>query len=457
MGFPGHQGDLILEDLGRPAVHALRGLGSGRLGAHAVPPAPEQEVGLLLLLGDAELGENTHRHVRVFTTDDDDLIRFTDPAAQVSTGPGLPQWIWRSVRLSWRGPVEQTQPLRLVLTPPWVEFLLAWLRVGLLALLAVRLLDVGRDWLRGARVGALTLIGVALLGGSASRPAAAAEFPSPELLGELRTRLLEAPECFPKCATIPHLRLEVTPGRLRARVEIDVAWETAVPLPGGTGAWDPERVTVDGDAAGVLAHSPDGRLWIALSPGRHRVVMEGGLPERETLQLPLPLRPRRVEAQVEGWTLEGIREDGVPESSLQLTRTADRGDAARATLEPTELPPFVRVERRVQLGLTWQVATRVVRVSPPGQTVFLEIPLLAGESVTAEGIRVEDGHAQVSLAPHARETGWVSDLEPSDTLELRAPEGVPWVEVWPRASRSFTSRSHSRCASAGGSHGRARR
>ena len=355
---------------------------------------------------------------------------YADPAAQVSTGPGLPQWTWRSVRLSWRGPVEQTQPLRLVLTPPWVEFLLAWLRVGLLALLAVRLLDVGRDWLRVGRVGALTLIGVALLGGSASRPAAAAEFPSPELLDELRTRLLEAPECFPKCATIPHLRLEATPGRLRARVEIDVAWETAVPLPGGTGAWDPERVTVDGDAAGVLAHSPDGRLWIALSPGRHRVVMEGGLPERETLQLPLPLRPRRVEAQVEGWTLEGIREDGVPESSLQLTRTADRGDAARATLEPTELPPFVRVERRVQLGLTWQVATRVVRVSPPGQTVFLEVPLLAGESVTAEGIRVEDGHAQVSLAPHARETGWVSDLEPSDTLELRAPEGVPWVEVW---------------------------
>jgi hypothetical protein len=71
-----------------------------------------------------------------------------------------------------------------------------------------------------------------------------------------------------------------------------------------------------------------------------------------------------------------------------------------------------------------------MRVSPPGQTVFLEVPLLAGESVTAEGIRVEDGHAQVSLAPQAREAGWVSDLEPSAALELRAPEGVPWAEVW---------------------------
>jgi len=160
------------------------------------------------------------------------------------------------------------------------------------------------------------------------------------------------------------------------------------------------------------------------------LVLEGPLPERDTLQLRLPHRPRHVEVQVEGWTVDGVREDGVPESSLQLTRTGEGAGAAGRTLEPAELPPFVSVERRLQLGITWQVATRVVRVSPPGQTIFLEIPLLTGESVTAEGIRVEEGRALVSLAPQETEASWISHLEPSGSIALRAPENVPWAEVW---------------------------
>ena len=59
------------------------------------------------------------------------------------------------------------------------------------------------------------------------------------------------------------------------------------------------------------------------------------------------------------------------------------------------------VERELSLGIVWQVETRVARLTPAGKALFLEVPLLAGESVTSADVRVVDGRAQVSFAPDA--------------------------------------------------------
>src|SRR5439155_619920 len=139
---------------------------------------------------------------------------------------------------------------------------------------------------------------------------ARAEFPSPELLGELQKRLLERPECAPECASSPRLRLEVTRGALSARVEIVAATETAVPLPGSARHWSPTRVLVDGQPAQGLWRAPDGILWLEAAAGTHQVLLEGPLPDVDRVEMPLPLKPRRVEAHAEGWTVEGLREDG---------------------------------------------------------------------------------------------------------------------------------------------------
>ena len=51
----------------------------------------------------------------------------------------------------------------------------------------------------------------------------------------------------------------------------------------------------------------------------------------------------------------------------KLTRSAAaKGGPNMPSLEPGALPPFVRVERTLHLGLDWHVDTRVVRVSPAG-------------------------------------------------------------------------------------------
>ncbi|HEY0781227.1 MAG TPA: hypothetical protein VGE98_02130, partial [Thermoanaerobaculia bacterium] len=109
-----------------------------------------------------------------------------------------------------------------------------------------------------------------------------------------------------------------------------------------------------------------------------------------------------------------------------------RGSApvAAGTLEPGTLPPFLTIERTLRLGLDWQVATRVVRATPPGVPVVAEVPLLPGESVTSAGIRVAQGKALVNLGPQATEAAWTSTLAQAPRLVLRAPRELLWSEVW---------------------------
>ena len=259
---------------------------------------------------------------------------------------------------------------------------------------------------------------------------AAADLPGPELLGELRARLLEKPACHPECAASPRLRLEVEPSALQLRLEIDAAAPTAVPLPGSARDWVPEQVIVDGAPATALRRDEAGVLWLQVDAGAHQVLVAGALPDRDTIELPLPLKPHRVEASSRGWSVQGIGKDGLPEDNLQLTRLREAGAGARPALEPSALPAFASITRTLRLGLTWQVETLVTRLTPADSTLVLEVPLLAGESVTSAGVRVENGRAFVSFGPGAVQTSWISALDVAASLELHAPDAVAWTETW---------------------------
>jgi hypothetical protein len=187
-------------------------------------------------------------------------------------------------------------------------------------------------------------------------------------------------------------------------------------------------VLLDGKPARALKRTDDGRVWIAVEKGWHQAVLVGGLPDRELVQLNLPLKPHHVEAQAEGWRVEGIHEDGLADDNLQLTRV--RASQGGATLEPGQLPPFVRIERTLLIGLDWQVLTKVVRLSPVGTAIVLEVPLLKGESVTTADVRVAGGKAQLNLPPSAQEVSWKSVLDPKSPVILSAPKSAAWTELW---------------------------
>ena len=363
-----------------------------------------------------------------------------DPDARVQTGPGRPDWSWQEVSLSWSGPVERGQMLRLWLLPPWLSGALAVVRTTLLAALVLLLVPRSRGPLAGIgrRLAGPAPAAAALALAAALAPSAAraAEFPPEELLDALRARLLEAPSCLPVCASAPRLALGVTPERLELRLAVEVAAETAIPLPGGgegeAAGFAPDAVAVDGRPADAIQRTAGG-LYVRLAPGSHVLLVSGPLPPRATVEVPLPLRPQRAElvGAPRGWTVLGIHADGRVEDALQLVRdAASAPDAAGGRLEPSEIPPFVSVERTLSLGLAWQVVTTVARVAPPEGALVLEVPLLPGEAVTTPGVRVQDGRALVTLAPGADRASWTGLLEPRDALALEAPREALWTETW---------------------------
>ena len=350
-----------------------------------------------------------------------------DPAAIVQTGPGLPRWNWSTLDLKWSGPVAASQRLHLYLLSPLQGFVLAVVRALLLLLVFLRLFPVTAKrfpsgW--GPAAAAATALVVAVFAPSAAR----AEIPNKETLEELKKRLVEKPSCAPECATSGRMQLEARGESLRIRLEVDVAARSPFALPGSIGQFVPREVMVDGRPATAIARGDDGVLYLLLPEGKHQVLVEGPMPERESVQVSLPKKPHRVEAVTEGWTVEGIHEDGLADDNLQFTRKRTEGPGA--TLQPGQLPPFVRVERTLHVGLNWQVETRVIRLSPAGSAVVLEVPLVAGESVTTADVRVVSGKALVNMGAQVTEVTWMSVLEQKSPVKLVAPKSTAWVEVW---------------------------
>jgi hypothetical protein len=60
----------------------------------------------------------------------------------------------------------------------------------------------------------------------------------------------------------------------------------------------------------------------------------------------------------------------------------------------------------------------------------LKIPLLAGESVTSEQIRVENGQALINLSAQDSEISWISVFDKQETITLTAPESATSTEIW---------------------------
>ena len=375
-----------------------------------------------------------------------EVVQKVDPNAMIQTGPGLPQWQWSNssyradyllqqsnrdiphYQLQWSGPVEQAQTINLWLTSPAFNRLLTLLRIALLGILLLRLLNLPLPilpirWPSMKGKGALP----ALLLLTFMPHIAEANYPSEEMLQELKEKLLPAPDCLPHCVELSRMALTATSDSLRLRLEAHAQTEVALPLPGSAQHWLPRAVWLNAQAARGLLRSEEGVLWLSLPKGTHQILLEGPLPNRDSLQLPLPLKPRYAEVTLSGWSIDGLSENGQLEANLQLTRS----QKTSRTASPSEnLPPLVRVERTLKLDLQWQVETRIVRLTPTGNPILLEIPLLPGEAITTANLRVENGKALVNMSPQASELQWSSTFKEQAELQLRASKQTAWFELW---------------------------
>ena len=356
-----------------------------------------------------------------------------DPAATIQTGPGLPNWQWKSLHLSWNGPVDQQQKVRITYIPPRINAAIHVLRVVMIAV--VFLLVFGIDARRMLTAGAPSAVLLFLVGlFSSSLPIAdalAGDIPDQAMLDTLRQRLNAPPECVNRCADILRMRLELDPSSLQIRLETHSEHDSAIPLPGQAQQWSPSRVLIDGSSTSALARDQRGILWLQLPRGVHQVYLSGALPERRNVQIALPLRPHVVSSVVEGWRIRGVRDDGQAEAQLQLTRIGvDVPATESAVFEASQLPPFIRIERTLRLGLDWTLVTKVVRVAPGTTAAVIEVPLVDGESVVSPGIEVVDGMVRVNLGSSAQTMTWQSNLERGQAIKLTAPDTAAWLEIW---------------------------
>jgi hypothetical protein len=240
-------------------------------------------------------------------------------------------------------------------------------------------------------------------------------FPPASLLAELKRRLLEPPDCLPRCAEIAQLVLDASATELRLLLAVDAAEAVALPLPGAVDGWRAQRLELDGVPLDGMRRGVDGRLLAPVPAGRHRLMLSGPLPKVAQVEIPLPLRPRLVVANVAPpWQLDGVDDAGQAAHQLRLLRQAPTpGEAAGAAAAPAsaevssgdsqqpqgQLPPLLRVTRLLRLGLDWTVDTRVKRLSPSASPVTLRVPLIAGEAVVSAGLQVADDGVLISLPP----------------------------------------------------------
>ena len=341
------------------------------------------------------------------------------PNAIVQAGPGIPSWRWNSYSLSWSGPVDAGQSMRLVVMPRWLVSLMRVAAVGLLLLFAGLMAGeiFNRKWklpgirLRGAgQASGLVVVGL-LSGLLVATPEARADIPDANLLQQLEQRLLEAPDCVPRCAEIVAADVQIGAEQIDMVLSVHALETVAIPLPGSAQGWRPEAVSLNGTGGVRILKSPDNSLWMHVAPGRHSINLRGPIPAVDSLEVPFLTPPRVIDVTSDAWLVAGIKDKRLTSGSLQLTRlqTQSGGDG-NVRWESSRFPAFARVERVLELDVDWRVRTSVYRIAPTQGALSLDIPLLPGEQVVSGDFTVTDDRILVSLNAQQQSVSWVSNL-----------------------------------------------
>jgi hypothetical protein len=257
----------LLRSSGAPAV--MKDMAVARLEANAPESVAPQGLVTTSLSGKIEV-----TGTRITTGD---LVERYAPNTVIQAGEGAPAWTLGSdYQLSWNGPVSVGQSSRLIIAPPWLTRSLRVLLTALLAALIVmlarrrfeRIAKLQLPKFRGTAVVAVVCLFAA--GAWLPRAAYAQQFPSHELLDQLRTRLTQAPECLPQCAGIPQAQVYASGDGISLRMTVAAAQVVAVPVPTPGKSLALTSASLDGKVQDA-ALSQDGHVWVDVPRGVHLI------------------------------------------------------------------------------------------------------------------------------------------------------------------------------------------
>ncbi len=366
-----------------------------------------------------------------------------DQKAVVQTGVGVPGWSGRkSWNLSWSGPVEKGRNVELILISPRMNLVLSIARIFLFVLL---LLAFAKDSLKGfswkmpgSVAAALTLFA---LFGSVS-PVRAEDVPNEELLKELQGRLA-GQVCASDCVSTNSIKISSGTVAAGAQQAAKVAltleatassdgW-SAWPVPGPLSEYLVTSVSLDGIATQDLRRESGGMVWVRVPAGVHKIRVDGVLTRRNSATLQFGIIPQHVEVDMTGWSVDGLSANGSTGESIQLIRRdvpGEKSDAQTDAQADVPLPDWFRVVREVTLGQPWTVSTTVHRLGNFNRAQIMKLPVLPGESITEENIKVEGGSAQVQFPRGQSSVSWTATLSEEPELNLQSPAGGNVTEEW---------------------------
>ncbi len=362
-----------------------------------------------------------------------------DPGALVQTGPGLPEWQWRRAELSWSGPVTADQTYRVWLLPPALSRATGWISIVLVALLAASWMQLPLRIPRALSGGWLLALGIGIATVMPNSSFAAGEaIPSSEMLEELKQRITAPPDCMPGCGDWSRMHIGLKGETLLLRLRGEALTGTALPLPvaqlvqGQARVWQPRQVFLDGRDAAVRRDEA-GTLWVQLPSGQHEVLVVGSLRGFDEVALTMVRAPREVDYTVPGWLVTGVDSRGQPGRVIKLNREKPHiasNAAVTAVAAAQDLPELVRLQRRFELGLQWQVQTTLQRMGDARGTYIAQIDALPGEVVTGANVRVVDNKVVATFGPGQRHISWRSGIDIKQTIELTANPGSAVIETW---------------------------
>jgi hypothetical protein len=360
------------------------------------------------------------------------LQRF-DPNAMVQVGPGIPNWQWNTYELNWSGPVTADQDVRLIIMSETLHRLWRLFMVAFVTIFFVKLLRSSYGWPNALRVNSATAarsLALLLLGGlwAAPQPSHAAEIPSPEMLEELKRRLLAPEPCHPQCATIARALIKGDAKRITLELDVQAQTSTTLALPTAGLAWYPDNISVDDNRDPALLNNQQS-LHLALDQGAHRVTLTGPFPNQDKLSLTFPIKPRWISATLEQLELTGVQNNRLLADGIELIRIQQQTSAADSP-QTQHIPPFVRIHRHLDLAMEWSMRTVVERVAPIDGAINLTLPLWPGESIVSPGLEVRNQTVTLSLPSDQQSVTWDSVLEKKSPLTLTAAADAAWTERW---------------------------
>ncbi|CAA6808710.1 MAG: Unknown protein [uncultured Sulfurovum sp.] len=354
-----------------------------------------------------------------------------DPNAVVQTGEGVPTWSWTAHRFSWQSAVGSEDKLEVWFVSPMMNKVLNFLKVlGMIFLLFMFLKEFLNKQITTLKdsvfseQGLKALLLVAFLGVS-PQTLKADSIPSAQLLGELKQRLLKAPDCLPDCVSMEKIDFRVEEDVLHIEMKVASATNLVMPLVGNRNSWLPQSVKMDDKTSSDLQVDDKGKLWVHVEKGVHTIHLKGSIKGQNQIMLNslLPLHNVSLES-TKFWKMSSNNH-----SYVELVNLDQEVNRSRQNVQ-SAIEAKVSVKRVFYFGLRWYVETEVKLLNSIDKPYTLNYKLLENESILNKEIERQGQNAVLHLNNDKRVYTWRSSLPITSTLALQASSARQVTERW---------------------------